>query len=86
MESYEQLLDRAYEKVKVVEGSGERFEIPKVEGFFEGKKTIITNKNENMSIIPFSTLFRCVLLSLTAMANEKMGNISRAGFSLPSKY
>ena len=43
MESYEQLLDRAYDQVKVIEGTGERFEVPKVEGFFEGKKTILTN-------------------------------------------
>lgn len=43
MESYEQLLEQAYTKVKMIGGSGERFEIPKVEGFFEGKKTILTN-------------------------------------------
>ena len=43
MENYESLLNDAYSKVKVVEGSGERFEMPAVEGFFEGKKTIITN-------------------------------------------
>lgn len=43
MESYEQLLDEAYTKVKTIDGSGERFEIPKVEGFFQGKKTILTN-------------------------------------------
>ena len=43
MESYEELLNKAYEQVKVVGGSGERFKIPKVEGRFEGKKTIITN-------------------------------------------
>ena len=41
--NYEKLLDEAYEKVKKTEGSGERFEIPKVEGYFEGKKTILTN-------------------------------------------
>ncbi len=40
---YERLLNNAYEKVKVVESSGERFEIPKIEGFFQGKKTILTN-------------------------------------------
>ena len=40
---YEQLLDDAYKKVKQVEGTGGRFEIPKVEGKFEGKKTILTN-------------------------------------------
>jgi translation initiation factor 2 subunit 2 len=43
METYEKLLDDAYKKIKRVESSSERFEIPKVEGHFEGKKTILTN-------------------------------------------
>ena len=43
MTSYEKLLDEAYTKVKVVEGSGGRFEIPNIEGHIEGKKTILTN-------------------------------------------
>jgi translation initiation factor 2 subunit 2 len=43
MTSYETLLDEAYSKVKVVEGSRERFEIPHIEGHIEGKKTILTN-------------------------------------------
>ena len=43
MEDYEKLLNSAYEKVKVVEGSGGRFEIPSIEGHFQGKKTILTN-------------------------------------------
>jgi len=43
MESYEQLLDTAYSKVKVIEGSGERFEIPGIKGFFKGKKTVLSN-------------------------------------------
>ena len=42
MENYEKLLDEAYSKVKQVVSS-ERFEIPKVKGHFEGKKTILTN-------------------------------------------
>jgi translation initiation factor 2 subunit 2 len=41
--NYEELLNQAYDKVKQVEDNGERFEIPKVEGKFEGKKTILTN-------------------------------------------
>lgn len=41
--TYDKLLDEAYKKVKNVGGTGERFEIPKVEGHFEGKKTILTN-------------------------------------------
>lgn len=43
MEPYETLLDEAYSKVKVVQGSGERFEIPVVVGQVAGKATIITN-------------------------------------------
>ena len=43
MESYENLLEQAYKKVKVVKTGGERFEIPKVEGQISGKNTIITN-------------------------------------------
>ncbi len=43
MTNYEELLEDAYKKVKKVESSSERFEIPKAEGKYEGKKTIITN-------------------------------------------
>jgi translation initiation factor 2 subunit 2 len=43
MTDYEKLLNRAYSEVKEVKSSGERFEIPKVKGHFEGKKTILTN-------------------------------------------
>jgi len=43
MESYEKLLEEAFSKIKKTDSTGERFEIPKVEGHFEGKKTIITN-------------------------------------------
>ena len=41
--TYEKLLDKAYEKVKKPEGTGERFEIPPVKGHFEGNKTILSN-------------------------------------------
>lgn len=40
---YEKLLEEAYKKVKQTDSSGERFEIPKIEGHFEGKKTVLTN-------------------------------------------
>ena len=43
METYEKLLEEAYKKVKQVDNSNTRFEIPKVEGHLEGKKTILTN-------------------------------------------
>jgi len=41
--TYEQLLEEAYKKVKQVNTNSSRFEIPKIEGHFEGKKTILTN-------------------------------------------
>ena len=44
MTNYEELLDNAYTQVKKSDTNGSRFEIPKVEGRFEGKKTIFTNK------------------------------------------
>ncbi|MEA3248541.1 MAG: translation initiation factor IF-2 subunit beta, partial [Nanoarchaeota archaeon] len=43
MSDYEKLLNEAYEEVKVVDDSGERFNMPKIEGRFEGKKTVLTN-------------------------------------------
>jgi len=43
MGDYEKLLEEAYKKVKQVGGTGERFEIPKIDGHYEGKKTILTN-------------------------------------------
>jgi translation initiation factor 2 subunit 2 len=43
MTEYEDLLNDAYTKVKVVEGRGGRFEVPQIEGHVEGKKTILTN-------------------------------------------
>lgn len=45
MTEYEKLLEEAFKKVKHPEnvGDSKRFEIPKVKGHFEGRKTILTN-------------------------------------------
>ncbi len=40
---YDKLLDKAYKEVKQVKSNGDRFEVPKIEGHFEGRKTILTN-------------------------------------------
>jgi translation initiation factor 2 subunit 2 len=40
---YEKLLDKAYHEVKEIKNNNGRFEIPKIEGHFEGKKTILVN-------------------------------------------
>lgn len=43
VEDYEKLLNSAYKDIKPIEHSGERFEIPKIQGHAEGTKTILTN-------------------------------------------
>ena len=51
MELYENLLTEAYSKVKPIEHSGERFEIPKIQGHIEGTKTVLTNFFQIASIL-----------------------------------
>ena len=51
MESYDKLLDKAYNELKPLESSGERFEIPKIEGHIEGTKTILTNLQQITSYL-----------------------------------
>ncbi|MFH1917155.1 MAG: translation initiation factor IF-2 subunit beta [Nanoarchaeota archaeon] len=43
MDEYEQLLDRAKEKLPADAETQSRFEIPKVKGHIEGNKTIVSN-------------------------------------------
>ena len=43
MENYEKLLEEAYSKVSQTSSLGSRFEVPKIEGHFQGKKTLLTN-------------------------------------------
>ena len=43
METYEKMLDVAYSNIKGMNSNGERFEMPLIDGHFEGKKTILTN-------------------------------------------
>ena len=50
--NYDQLLEKAYKNIKVVDtGANDRFEIPKVKGMISGKNTIITNIKEIASYI-----------------------------------
>jgi translation initiation factor 2 subunit 2 len=51
MESYEDLLSEAYKDIKPIKDSGERFEIPKIQGHMEGTKTILTNLPQIASIL-----------------------------------
>ncbi|MFW6233332.1 MAG: translation initiation factor IF-2 subunit beta [Nanoarchaeota archaeon] len=50
MSDYEELLNNAYKEVKQV-SSSERFDIPKLQGHFQGKKTIVTNFSQICSYL-----------------------------------
>lgn len=81
MESYEQLLDKAYEEVEVIEGTGDRFEIPKIEGFFEGKKTILTNLSQVATHIRRNeeTFLRYLLKELSVKGHKEGDRIIITG-------
>ena len=82
---YEKLLEEAYGKVKKVEGKGERFEIPKVEGHFEGKKTIITNFSHIVSHIRRNPEhFQKFLLKELAASGQKEGDRLILNIKVPS--
>lgn len=54
MENYENLLNETYSKMGSSEKTSstkDRFEIPKIEGHFEGKKTILTNFSQIASYL-----------------------------------
>ncbi len=82
---YEQLLNDAYSKIKKPETSGERFEIPKVEGHFEGKKTIVTNFTQIASYIRRShEQFLKFLLRELAVSGQKEGDRLVLNNKIPS--
>jgi len=86
MENYEQLLNEAYKKIKKVEGSSERFEIPRVEGHFEGKKTIITNFFQIASYIRRNPEhFQKFMLKELATSGQKEGERLMLNNKIPSE-
>ena len=85
METYEKLLEEAYGKIKKSEGNGERFEIPKVEGHFEGKKTIITNFSQIASIFRRNPdHLQKFLLKELAASGQKEGDRLILNIKVPS--
>ena len=85
METYEKLLEEAYSKIKKAEGNGERFEIPKVEGHFEGKKTIITNFSQIASIFRRNPEhLQKFLLKELAASGQKEGDRLVLNIKVPS--
>lgn len=71
---YDNLLEEAYKNVKQV-SSGERFEIPKIEGHFEGKKTVLSNFGQVLSQLRRdSEHFQKFLLKELAASGTKKGD------------
>lgn len=85
MNEYEKLLDEAYQKIKKIEGTGERFEIPNIVGHFEGKKTILTNFFQIASYIRRNPdHFQKFLLKELAASGQKEGDRLVLNIKVPS--
>ena len=83
--TYEELLNQAYEKIKPIEHKGERFEIPKIEGHIEGKKTILTNFFQIASYLRRNPEhFQKYLLKELATSGQKEGDRLVLNNKIPS--
>ncbi len=86
MTDYEKLLDEAYNKVKVMKGTGERFAIPKIEGHLEGKKTILTNFFQIASHIRRNPEhFQKFMLKELAASGQREGDRLVLNINVPSE-
>jgi translation initiation factor 2 subunit 2 len=82
---YEKMLEQAYEKVKKVDTNSGRFEIPKIEGHFEGKKTLLTNFFQLASHIRRNPdHFQKFLLKELAVSGQKEGDRLVLNMKVPS--
>jgi len=85
MTNYEKLLEEAYKKVKRINLSNTRFEIPKIEGHFEGKKTILTNFFQIASYIRRKPEhFQKFMLRELAASGQKEGDRFVLNIRVPS--
>ena len=85
MTTYEKLLEEAYNKVKKVETNGDRFEIPKIEGHIEGKKTILTNFSQIASYLRRNPEhFQKFILKELATSGQKEGDRLVLNNKIPS--
>ena len=72
---YENLLNEAYEKVKPIESAVGRFETPKIEGHFAGRKTILTNFSQILvQLRRTPEHFQKFLLKELAASGQKEGD------------
>jgi translation initiation factor 2 subunit 2 len=86
MESYESLLEEAYKKIKRVENQKDRFEIPKIDGYFEGKKTVLTNFYQISSYLRRNPEhFQKFILKELAASGQKEGDRLILNIRIPSQ-
>ncbi len=85
MADYEKLLEQAYKKVKQIDTSGSRFEVPKIKGHFEGKKTILTNFFQIISHLRRKPEhFQKFILRELAVSGQKDGDRLILNMKVPS--
>lgn len=83
--NYEKLLEEAYGKIKQTNTSLNRFEIPKVEGHFEGRKTILTNFSQIAAYLRRKPEhFQKFLLKELAASGQKEGDRLVLNITVPS--
>ena len=83
--NYEKLLEEAYGKIKQTNTSLNRFEIPKIEGHFEGRKTILTNFYQIASHLRRkSEHFQKFMLKELAASGQKEGDRFVLNIKVPS--
>ncbi len=87
MTEYEKLLEEAFKKVKHPENlsDSKRFEIPKVSGHFEGKKTMLTNFSQISEHIRRNPEhFQKYLLKELAVSGQREGDRLVLNMKVPS--
>lgn len=83
--NYEKLLEEAYRKIKKTDAFSNRFEIPKIEGHFEGRKTILTNFYQIASHLRRkSEHFQKFMLKELAASGQKEGDRLVLNIKVPS--
>jgi len=84
-ENYEKLLEEAYGKIKQTSSNKSRFEIPKIEGHFEGRKTILTNFYQIASYLRRKQEhFQKFMLKELAASGQKEGDRFVLNIKVPS--
>ena len=82
--NYEKLLEEAYKKIKQTTTSN-RFEIPKIEGHFEGRKTVLTNFYQTASHLRRKPEhFQKFMLNELAASGQKEGDRLVLNIKVPS--